>query len=178
MTTTTVKLSPGTVTNIAPITQTAPMATNTATVTVQNECQYVLLKVRIVQNDDQDVPTVQGSATLIVTVVDSGSTTILTTVALKGIFNTTTVASVPTDYYFAFPFNALGGGASVATPPTGTTDGIFTIVSTVSAGDADQFIYQVDAVAVAAGEAWDNPFITGSGPQGITASGSEGYVGP
>lgn len=178
MTTSTANLSPGTLTNLCALgADAAVQATNTATVTLKGNASYILLRVRINKNDDTDVPTVQGSGTLVVTVVDSGSTTILTTAALKGWFNTVTVASIPTDYVFAFPVYALGGGGSVA-PLVGESIGIFTVVSTVASGD-DTFNYQIDAIAVPDGDPNVNLFSRQTnGPVSITAAGSEGYVGP
>lgn len=131
--------------NLVAATPGTTMATNTATVTQviggktnakdaahgPNGLTY-FFRVRVINNDDQDAPTVQGSGTLTLTVVDVNTTTQLTSMALIGVFDTTGVVSVPTDYVFSCPL------------PAGT----FTVVSTVSAGDTDLFVYQLDLLAV------------------------------
>lgn len=144
MTTSTAKLSPGSVTNLCPG---GSSATNTATVTqaAANAVIYVLLT--IAQNDDADSPTVPGSATITLTIVDGASVTQLTSAAISAV-----------------------GSYVFSAPVTGT----FTVVSTVSIGDTDTLGYQVDAVAYSRSPfalGAGSPIITATGSENPTNPG-------
>ena len=143
MTTSTANLTPGSVINLVKATPGTTMVTNTCTVTwvaggkkpastaaASPSGGIVLFRLTHLNNDDQDVPTVQGSGTITLTVVDVNTVTQLTSMALIGVFDTTAVATVPTEYYYACPL----------------TEGVFTVVTTVSAGDSDLIVYALDAL--------------------------------
>lgn len=169
MTTTTVNLSPGEITNLcAPGAVGSVQATNTATVTPLSAFDYVLVRVRIIDNADTDAPTVLGSGTVTVTIVDNAAATALTSGALTGVFNTTSALVVPTDFVFAVSNQRAVGGSFAPGAASGL--GAFTVVTTVAAGDTDSLVYQVDAVAVPTEL---NRFVIGSGKPTVTATGSE-----
>ena len=132
MTTSAVTLTPETLTNVcaaaaahvAVTDGSQAQATNTATVSPITPLDTVYLKLTILQNDDNDTPTVPGSGTIVLTVVDVNSVTQLTGPAVGAVGS----------YYYAVPALAAG---------------VFTAATTVTAGDSDNLRYQLDAIAVA-----------------------------
>ena len=172
MTTHAVTIAPETITNLVPAVANTAMVTDTSTITVKSGVDLIYLRIIVSQNDDTDVPTVQGAGTLTVTVKDVGGTNLLfTSGVLVGDFDTTAVKSVPHTYIYALPFYG-----ELTTNNAGAielSDGIFQVISTVATVD-DYFVFSVDILTSAT-----DPFAKlQSGPQGVTASGSEGYVGP